>query len=85
MAKPLKLEGYISPVGKLVVPAKTMYLLDLKANSTRFQIGTDRGKRKIKSLYLVPTQDAQTESFAFVKAAKRYTIDLGLHSSKRRH
>jgi hypothetical protein len=75
--KPLKLEGYISPTGKLVFPAKTINQLNLEVNFIHFQIGTDQGKRKIKSLYLVPTYDIQAESFELVKAAKSYTIDLG--------
>ena len=76
VAKPVKLQGYISPVGKLVLPAKLMDQLGLDADAVRFQIGTDQGKRKIKSLYLVPTYDAQTESFELVKGAKSYTIAL---------
>jgi len=81
VAKPVKLEGYISPAGKLVFPAKTMDQLALQADSVRFQIGIDQGKRKIKSLYLVPTHDAKDESFAVVKAAKSYTIDLAGNTS----
>ena len=77
-AKPVKLEGYISPVGKLVLPARTMDQLELEADSVRFKIGTDPGKRKIKALYLVPTQDAQSDSFELVKGAKSYTIGLGV-------
>lgn len=76
-AKPIKLEGYISSAGKLVLPAKTIDHLKLQADSARFKIGTDQGKRKIKTVYLVPTQDAQAESFTLIKAAKSYTVDLG--------
>ncbi|SFF36506.1 hypothetical protein [Spirosoma endophyticum] len=75
-AKPIKLEGYISPTGKLVFPAKTIDQLEFQADSARFQIGTDQGKRKIKTIYLVPTQDDQDESFTLLKAAKSYIIDL---------
>jgi len=71
-AKPIKLEGYISSVGKIVIPTKTMGKLEI--DSTRFQIGTDQGKRKIKVIYLVPTQ--HENSFELIKAAKSYTIDL---------
>ena len=74
--KPLKLEGYISPSGKLVIPAKTFDQLDFPADTTFLQIGADAGKRKIKTLYLVPT-DSQDGAFELVKAAKSYTISLG--------
>ena len=77
-AKPAKLEGHISPLGKLVLPTKIIDKLELKADSVRFLIGTDQGKRKLKSLYLVPTCEAQAESFELVKAARSYTIDLAL-------
>jgi len=76
VAKLPKLEGYISSSGKLVFPAKTVNQLELVADSLRFMIGTDSGKRKIKSLYMVPTHDAQADSFEAVKAAKSYTIAL---------
>ncbi|WP_080238604.1 hypothetical protein [Spirosoma rigui] len=77
-AKPVKLEGYISTTGKLVFPTKTMNQLELEADSIRFRIGTQEGKRTIKSLYLVPTHDPAVEAFALKKAAKGYTIPLGL-------
>lgn len=77
-AKPVKLEGYISPVGKLVFPAKTIDQLELEADSIRFKIGTDQGKRKIKTIYLVPTHDAQEQSFALDRAAKSYSVNLGV-------
>lgn len=75
-AKPLKLEGYISGTGKLVFPKKIMDQLDLPIDSIRFQIGTQPGKRKLKILYLVPTQDTQVESFPLSKGAKSYSISL---------
>jgi hypothetical protein len=76
--EPVKLEGYISTTGKLVFPAKTMNQLELEADSVRFRIGTPEGKRTIKSLYLVPTHDPNVEAFPLKKAAKGYTIALGL-------
>lgn len=77
-AKPVKLEGYISTTGKLVFPAKTMSQLELEPDSVRFRIGTAEGKRTIKSLYLVPTHDPNADAFTLKKAAKGYTISLGL-------
>ena len=69
--------GYISPAGKLVLPHKTAANLGIDLDETPFKIGMDQGKRKAKSLYLVPTTSDQ-ESFSFEKAAKSYTLALPL-------
>lgn len=77
VAKPAKviLTGYISSVGKLVLPAKTVAHLGVDLSKTGFKVGMDEGKRKAKSLYLVPgSTDAET--FTFEKAAKSYTLAL---------
>ncbi len=77
-AKPVAVTGYISATGKLVFPAKTIGLLGLDPEATRFKIGTQEGTRKLKSLYLVPTTDDQSETFEMVKAAKSYGIPLAV-------
>ena len=69
------LTGYISPVGKLVLPDKTAANLGIDLDNTPFKVGMDQGKRKAKSLYLVPTTSNQ-ESFIFEKTAKSYTLAL---------
>lgn len=69
------LTGYISSSGKLVLPAKTVANLGVDLNATPFKIGMDQGKRKAKSLYLVPTSN-DAETFSFEKAAKSYTLAL---------
>ena len=71
------LTGYISPAGKLVLPYKTAANLGIDLDKTPFKVGMDQGKRKAKSLYLVPTPSDQ-ESFSFEKAAKSYTLALPL-------
>ncbi|GAB3504825.1 hypothetical protein GCM10027341_35670 [Spirosoma knui] len=77
-SNPSPVTGYISGGGKLVFPQKSIAQLDIDPNNTRFRIGVQEGKRKIKTLYLVPTNDEQSESFELVKAAKSYTISLSL-------
>ncbi|MFD2937870.1 hypothetical protein [Spirosoma flavum] len=77
IAKSVKLEGYISPAGKLVIPAKSFEQLDLPIDLTWVKVGTDTGKRKIKTLYLVPS-DSEDNGFELVKAAKSYTISLDI-------
>lgn len=69
------LTGYISPAGKLVLPAKTAANLGIDLDKTLFKVGMDEGKRKAKSLYLVPSTTAEG-TFVFEKAAKSYTLAL---------
>lgn len=76
-AKPAKvsLTGYISSTGKLTLPAKTVNKLGVDLNATPFKVGMDQGKRKAKSLYLIPASGPE-ETFTFEKAAKSYTLAL---------
>ncbi|SFF31725.1 hypothetical protein [Spirosoma endophyticum] len=76
-AKPTKvaLTGYISATGKLTLPTKTVANLGINLDDTLFKVGMDQGKRKAKSLYLVPGSDSE-ETFSFEKAAKSYTLAL---------
>lgn len=74
--KSVPITGYISSTGKLVFPAKTVGQLALDPDATRFKIGTQEGKRKIKSLYLIPASDEQSDTFEMQKAAKSYGIPL---------
>lgn len=76
--KAVALTGYLSPAGKLVFPAKTVSQLGFNPDTTRFKIAAQEGKRKIKSLYLLPATDDSTETFELVKAAKSYTISLAV-------
>lgn len=76
--KAVQLTGYISGAGKLVFPAKTLNQLELEADTVQFRIGTPAGKRSLKSLFLVPTHEPQADTFPFQKAAKSYTLALGV-------
>ncbi|SKB87604.1 hypothetical protein [Dyadobacter psychrophilus] len=74
-AKPLP-TGYISATGKLVFPSVTLEELGINAASTQFKIGTDMGKRKIKSLYLVPSGSVE-QAFSFERSGRGgYVIPL---------
>ena len=68
--------GYISSAGKVVFPNKTVTQLGIDPESNQFRVGTQQGKRKIKSLYLIPGDSGQEESFALEKAAKSYSMSL---------
>lgn len=76
--KPVKVTGYISSGGKLVVPQKSITQLDINPDSAAFKIGAEQGKRKIKSLYMVPASADEAGTFSFAKAAKSYTISLAV-------
>ncbi|GAB4015276.1 hypothetical protein GCM10028808_40150 [Spirosoma migulaei] len=75
-AKKVILTGYISNAGKLVFPAKTTTGLGVDFENTTFKVGMQEGKRKAKSLYLVPVSDSQEDTFQVEKAAKSYTLSL---------
>jgi len=78
-AKP---SGYISTTGTLVFPKATLEEIGVEPDVALFKVGTDEGKRKIKSLYLIPT-DEQEGAFAFSKVGRGSGIltwfRFGLH------
>ena len=76
VAKPVPIKGYISATGKVVFPDKTAAQLGVDLENSRFKVGTQDGKRKIKSLYLIPSTDENEETFELLKAAKSYSISL---------
>ncbi|UFH52243.1 hypothetical protein [Spirosoma sp. KNUC1025] len=73
-AEPVK--GYISAAGKLVFPDKAIAQLGFDPNNKQFKVGTQDGKRKIKSLFLIPAEAGQDEAFEMTKGAKSYSISL---------
>ena len=70
------LTGSISAMGKLILSPKTVDQLALDPTAVRFKIGIEQGKRKIKSLYLIPTQEDHADTFELVKNANHYSIAL---------
>jgi hypothetical protein len=66
----------ISLTGRLVFPIKTVEKLGIEPKETRFRVGVEEGKRKVKSLYLVPTTDDSSDVFEMVKIGRSYTIPL---------
>lgn len=69
--------GHVSSSGKLVFPKSTLEEIGAEPETSRFMIGTDEGKRKLKSLYLIPT-DHTDGSFAFEKSGRGHVISLAL-------
>ncbi|TDE08690.1 hypothetical protein [Dyadobacter psychrotolerans] len=72
--------GYISSAGKIIFLAATIEELGIEPENTKFQVGTDQGKRKIKNLYLIPTD--QSNAFAIVRTGRGYSLALDLILSK---
>ncbi|MGN7887504.1 hypothetical protein [Dyadobacter sp. 22481] len=68
-------EGYISNSGKLVFPAAVLGDQGIDPESTNFKIGTQEGKRKIKSIYLVPAASSD-QTFSFEKSGRGHVIPL---------
>ncbi|QMW05662.1 hypothetical protein [Spirosoma foliorum] len=75
-AKAAPVTGYISSAGKVVFPDKSIAQLGLDPSNNLFQVGTQEGKRKIKSLYLIPSTSENQEAFELEKAAKSHSISL---------
>lgn len=69
--------GYISNSGKLVFPATALRDLGIDPESAKFKIGTQEGKRKIKSVYLVPSASSD-QSFSFEKSGRGHVIPLAI-------
>lgn len=74
--KKVVLNGYISGAGKLVFPAKIVAELGIDIENALFKVGMQDGKRKAKSLYVVPAGNDEADTFQFEKAAKSYTLSL---------
>ncbi|MCE7061968.1 hypothetical protein [Dyadobacter sp. CY343] len=73
-------KGYISAAGKIVFPSAAIEELGIEPETTKFQVGTDGGKRKIKNLYLVPTE--QQSAFSIVRTGRGYSLPLEVILSK---
>lgn len=73
--KKAKPSGYISDTGKLVFPQSTLEEIGIEPETAIFKIGTDDGKRKIKSLYLIPTEEKEG-TFAFSRVGRGSGIPL---------
>ena len=69
--------GYISNSGKLVFPATALRDLGIDPESTYFKIGIQEGKRKIKSIYLVPSSSSD-RTFSFEKSGRGHVIPLAI-------
>lgn len=69
--------GYISNSGKLVFPASALRDLGIDPDSAHFKIGTQEGKRKIKSVYLVPAASSD-QTFSFEKSGRGHVIPLAV-------
>lgn len=76
-AKKIVLTGYISTSGKLVFPNKTTESLGTELDNSYFRVGVQQGKRKVKSLFLIPSTN-DGNSFPVEKASKSYFISLSL-------
>ena len=69
--------GYISNSGKLVFPSAALQGLGIDPESAKFKIGTQEGKRKIKSVYLVPAASSD-QTFSFEKSGRGHVIPLAI-------
>jgi hypothetical protein len=75
-SKSAPLTGYISPTGKLVLPIKTVQAMSDLSGVQSMKVGSQAGKRKLTVLYLVPTDEQDTEGFAVTTTPRGLTIEL---------
>jgi hypothetical protein len=61
----------------LVFPATTLRELAIDPDTAHFKIGVQEGKRRIKSLYLVPSQ-SNDQTFSFEKSGRGHVISLSI-------
>lgn len=78
VAEKAKPTGYISVSGKIVLPTKTLEETGINPENTKFRIGTQEGKRKLKALYLVPDNSGAGDTFEVVRSGRGYVIPLAL-------
>ena len=74
--KSAPLTGYVSPTGKLVLPAKTGQATSDLSGVQTMKVGSPAGKRKLTILYLVPSDEQDTEGFAVTSTPRGLTIEL---------
>jgi len=70
------LTGYLSPTGKLVLPTKTVQAASNLSSVQAMKVGSPAGKRKLITLYLVPTDEQDAEGFAVTTTPRGLTIEL---------
>jgi hypothetical protein len=67
--------GHISESGMLIFPKATLEEIGVEPQTAFFKIGTAEGKRKIKSLYLIPSEE-QEGVFSFTRVGRGSGIAL---------
>ena len=84
--------GYISGAGKLVFPDKTTDGLGVDFADTAFRVAVQEGKTKVASIYLVPANNDDQDTFLLQQAAKGYTLllagilkNIGIDYAKSKH
>lgn len=73
---PAPLTGYVSNTGKLVLPTKTVQAISDLASVQAMKVGSPAGKRKMTVLYLIPTDEQDTEGFPVVATPRGVNIEL---------
>lgn len=77
-SKPQKVvfTGYISGAGKIVFPDKTTNGLGVDFANTAFRVAVQEGKTKVASIYLVPANNDDQDTFLLQRAAKGHALLL---------
>jgi hypothetical protein len=70
--------GYISATGKVIIPQKSADEVGLNPEGKAFRIGVPENKRKLKSLYVLPTSTDEEGAFEMKESGRNYFIPLGV-------
>lgn len=70
--------GYISATGKIIITQSTADEVGLKPSESAFRVGMPENKRKLKSLYVIPTQKGEDGVFEMTESGRNYFIALGV-------
>lgn len=76
LKQPALLMGYVSDTGKLVLPTKTIQATSDLGSALAMKVGRQAGKRKLAVLYLIPTDEQDSEGFPAVVTSSGVTIEL---------
>lgn len=66
----------VTKTGRLAFPQKLMEGLGIDPSKPNFKVGTTNRRKGVKALYLIPTDNDDTEAFSLTKTGRGYSIPL---------
>ncbi|WP_111628799.1 hypothetical protein [Larkinella arboricola] len=66
----------VTKTGRLAFPQKLMEGLNIDPTKPYYKVGTVNRRKGVKALYLMPTQQGDSEAFELAKTGRGYSIPL---------